>query len=557
MTRSAFFRFTLLVATGLVWVAFTAKLNAAPPSLRPQVNFDVRHFGATGDGVTLDTAAINRAVDAAHAAGGGTVRFPAGNYLSFSVRLRSRITLQLEAGATLIAASPAPGFGAYDAAEPNEWDAYQDYGHSHWHNSLIWGEDLEDIAIIGPGRIYGKGLTRSGPGPRRPKTAGDMPASMRAIRDRQQLKVDGEPGTDTSFMDGQGNKAIALKNCRHVELREFSVLAGGHFALLATGLDFLNIDQIDIDTNRDGFDIDACREVKITRCRVNSPSDDAIVLKSSFALGYARATERVSISDCAVSGFDLGTMLDGTRQRTQQVAPDRDGVTGRIKIGTESNGGFKNITIRDCTFERCRGLALETVDGGVIEDVVVKNLTMKEVTTAPLFIRLGNRGRGPDNPSIGAVRRVSISNVQVRDAEARFASQIVGLVGHPIEDVRLSDITIEYRGGGTAEEAKLEPVENERGYPEPSMFGTVPVYGFFIRHVAGLTVERIKVSSAAPEARPAVWLEDAAGVSLTKFDAQQTPGVPRLVLREVRGLTLQKFTGVKDVTAISTQREVR
>ena len=557
MMRSAFLRFTLLAAAGFVWVALTTEVHAAAASLRPQGDFDVRRYGATGDGATVDTAAINRAIEAAHAAGGGTVRFPAGNYLSFSIRLRSRITLQLEAGATLIAATPAPGFGAYDAAEPNEWDTYQDFGHSHWHNSLIWGENLEDIAIIGPGRIHGKGLTRSGPGPRRPKTAGDMPASMRNIRDPQQLKVDGEPGTDTSFMDGQGNKAIALKNCRRVELREFSVLAGGHFALLATGVDFLNIDRVDIDTNRDGFDIDACRDVNITRCRVNSPSDDAIVLKSSFGLGYARTTERVTIADCAVSGFDLGTMLDGTRQRTQQIAPDRDGVTGRIKIGTESNGGFKKITIRDCTFERCRGLALETVDGGMIEDVVVKNLTMKEVTTAPLFIRLGNRGRGPDNPPVGAVRRISISNVHVRDAEARFASQIVGLVGHPIEDVRLSDITIEYRGGGTPDDAKLEPPENERGYPEPSMFGTLPVYGFFVRHVAGLTVERMKVSYATPEARPAVWLEDAVGASLKEFDAQQTPGAPRLVLRAVRGLTLQKFTGVKDVTAGTAEREVR
>ena len=238
-------------------------------------------------------------------------------------------------------------------------------------------------------------------------------------------------------------------------------------------------------------------------------------------------------------------------------AADRDGPTGRIKFGTESNGGFKNITIRDCTFERCRGLALETVDGGVIEDVVVKNLTMKEVTTAPVVIRLGNRARGPDNPPVGAVRRISISNVHVRDAEARFASQLVGLVGHPIEDVRLSDITIEYRGGGTAEDAMLEPAENERGYPEPSMFGTLPVYGFFVRHVARLTVERMKVSYAAPEARPAVWLEDAAGVSLTEFDAQQTPGAPRLVLRGVRGLSLQNFTGVKDVMAGTAEREVR
>jgi polygalacturonase len=557
MTRPAFLRLTLVVVVGLSWAVLHPKVSAAADTLRPSGDFDVRRYGAAGDGVTLDTAAINRAIEAAHAAGGGTVRFPAGNYLSFSIRLRSRITLQLEAGATLIAATPAPGFGAYDAAEPNAWDAYQDFGHSHWHNSLIWGEDLEEIAILGPGRIHGKGLTRSGPGPRRPKTAGDMPTSMRNIRDRQQLKIDGEPGTDTSFMDGQGNKAIALKNCRRVELRNFSVLAGGHFAVLATGTDFLKIDHVDIDTNRDGFDIDACRDVNITRCRVNSPSDDAIVLKSSFALGYARATERVTIADCAVSGFDLGTLLDGTRQRTQQIAPDRDGVTGRIKIGTESNGGFKQITIRDCTFERCRGLALETVDGGVIEDVVVKNLTMKEVTTAPLFIRLGNRGRGPDNPPIGAVRRISISNVHVRDAEARYASQIVGLAGHPIEEVRLSDISIEYRGGGTAADAKLEPAENERGYPEPSMFGTLPVYGFFARHVAGLTVERMHVRYAAPEARPAVWLEDAVGVSLMDFDAQQTPGAPRLVLREVRGLTLQKCSGVKDVTSETVAREVR
>jgi polygalacturonase len=552
---SVFLRY--LQAISLIGLGFIKPARAGEESIRSQRIFDVRSYGAIGDGAALDTDAINRAVEAAHQVGGGTIRFPAGNYLSFSIRLRSRITLQLDAGATLIAATPAPGFGAYDAAEANEWDAYQDFGHSHWRNSLIWGENLEDIAIIGPGRIHGKGLTRSGPGPRRPKTAGDMPASMRNIRDRQQLKTDGEPGTDTSFMDGKANKAIALKNCRRVELRQFSVLAGGHFALLATGVDFLNIDQVDIDTNRDGFDIDACRDVKITRCRVNSPNDDAIVLKSSFGLGYARSMERVTVTNCAVSGFDLGTMLDGTRQRTQQIAPDRDGVTGRIKIGTESNGGFKNITISDCTFERCRGLALESVDGGVIEDVIVKNLTMKEVTTAPLFIRLGNRGRGPDNPPIGAVRRISISNVHVLDAEAKFASQIVGLVGHPIEDVRLSDITIEYRGGGTLDDAKLEPAENERGYPEPSMFGPLPVYGFFVRHVAGLTVERMKVGFAAAEARPAVWIEDAVDVNVNQFEAQQVPGAMRLVLREVRGLTVKNFNGLKDVNTGAFVREVR
>src|SRR5689334_18427573 len=118
-------------------------------------DFDVRAHGATGDGKTLVTAAINKAIDAAAAAGGGTVRFPAGTYLSFSIRLKSNITLQLDPGATILAATAAAGFGSYDPYEPNEWGdrmQYQDFGHSHWHNSLIWGENLENVTITGAGR---------------------------------------------------------------------------------------------------------------------------------------------------------------------------------------------------------------------------------------------------------------------------------------------------------------------------------------------------------------------------------------------------------------------
>src|SRR4029079_19322249 len=128
---------------------------------------------------------------------------------------------------------------------------------------------------------------------------------------------------------------------------------------------------------------------------INSPNDDALVLKSSYALGEARPTENATITNVQVSGFDIVTVLDGTRTHTQEKSPDRDGVTGRIKLGTESNGGFRNITISNCVFDRSRGLAIETVDGGVVEDITVTNLTMRDVTTAPLFLRIGNRGRGP------------------------------------------------------------------------------------------------------------------------------------------------------------------
>src|SRR5262249_24587939 len=124
-------------------------------------SYDVRAFGAKGDGKTLDTTAINKAIDAAAAAGGGTVRLPAGSYLSFSIHVRSNGTLYSDQGATIVAADPMADRGTYDAPEPNQWDQYQDFGHSHFDNSLIWGEGLANVSIVGPGLIWGKGLVRS------------------------------------------------------------------------------------------------------------------------------------------------------------------------------------------------------------------------------------------------------------------------------------------------------------------------------------------------------------------------------------------------------------
>src|ERR1700730_8455392 len=132
----------------------------ARPTFAAAGFFDVKSFGAKGDGKALDTPAINKAIEVAAAAGGGTVFFPAGNYLSVSIHLKSNIALYLDQGATIVAADTAPGV-AYDPPEPNEWDSYQDFGHSHFHNSLIWGENLENISILGPGKIWGKGLVRT------------------------------------------------------------------------------------------------------------------------------------------------------------------------------------------------------------------------------------------------------------------------------------------------------------------------------------------------------------------------------------------------------------
>jgi polygalacturonase len=338
-------------------------------------------------------------------------------------------------------------------------------------------------------------------------------------------------------MDGQGNKAIALKLCRNVRLRGFSILNGGHFAVLATGVDNLSIDDLTIDTNRDGIDIDACRHVRVSNTAVNSPNDDAIVLKSSYALGAARATENVTITNCQVSGFDTGTFLAGTFGRTQERAPDRDGPTGRIKLGTESSGGFRNITLVNCVFTRSRGLALETVDGGDVENVIVTNLAMREVTTAPLFLRLGNRGRTPGNPPPGRMRRIAISNVVATDVDPRCPALIAGLAGHPVEEVDLANVRILYRGGGTREDAAREPPENETAYPEPSMFGTLPAYGFYLRHARNVTLRDVEVGFSTEDLRPAFVLNDVTDVHFDHVRAGLAPRVPFALLKDVRGLS--------------------
>src|SRR5271165_3134912 len=362
--RRRFLKSAGLIVPGLAVAAEipTSTAKSAAEMGHPPVGliYDVAAFGAMGDGKTIDSPAINRAIDQAAAAGGGTVCFRAGNYLCYSIRLKSKVAIYLDQGATIVAADPpADAAHGYDLAESNApWEDYQDYGHNHWHNSLIWGGGLEGVSIGGPGLIWGKGLSRGwGAGPK-------------------------------AEQPGVANKAIALKNCRNVLLRDFSILHGGHFGILATGVDNLTIDNLKIDTNRDGMDIDCCRNVRISNCSVNSPWDDGICLKSSFALGYARATEMVTISDCLVTGsYEEGTLLDATWKRF--AADAKVPRTGRIKFGTESNGGFKNIAISNCVFDGCSGLAIETVDGAVIEDVSVTNLTMRDVVGAPIFLRLG------------------------------------------------------------------------------------------------------------------------------------------------------------------------
>ena len=482
--------------------------------------YNVRSFGAMGDGKTIDSSAINKAIEAAATAGGGTVLFPAGTYASFSIRLKTNIALYIEQGATILAAdTPPTGSEGYDAAEPNTpWNDYQDYGHNHWHNSLIWGEDIHDVSICGPGLIWGKGLSRGW--------------------------AHEEPLAETPR---NGNKSISLKNCHNVILRDFSILKGGHFGILATGVDNLTIDNLKIDTNRDGMDIDCCRNVRVSNCSVNSPWDDGICPKSSYALGYARATENVTVTNCYVTGtYELGTMLDGTWKKF--AADAHVPHTGRIKFGTESNGGFKNITVSNCVFDGCNGIALESEDGALLEDVTFTGITMRDIVGAPIFIRLGSRMRGPQGVPVGTLQRVVLSDIVSYNCESKLCAIISGVPGHEIQDIKLDNIYLQHQGGGTAEMAALHPPENEVKYPDPPMFGPMPAQGFFIRHVKNIELTNVEIAHANPDARPAFVLE---GVSEADFFRIKTPkddSGPAFSLNNVTDFRVFGSRRIKDTT---------
>jgi polygalacturonase len=442
-------------------------------------SFNIRHFGAVGDGSHLDSPAINDAIAACSKAGGGTVEVPEGTYLCGSIHMASNINLCLDAGA-IIKGAPQE-MNVYDPEEIFDGHAYQDEGHTFFHNSLIWGEDLTNVSFTGHGMINGGGLV-------------------------------------SQVMGSKGNKSIALKNCKNVLIRDITIFHGGWFAILVTGCDMVTCDNLTIDTNRDGIDIDSCRTSVVSNCRVNSPKDDAIVPKSSYALQYEVPTEDLTITNCQVSGFREGTLLDGSRK------PTKNG-TGRIKLGTESNGGFRNVTISNCTFDHCRGLCLEEVDGGVLENVTVTNLTMTDIVNCPIFIRLGARNRAPGDIDTGEVKNILISNVIATNIAKNAGILISGLPDYPIRGVRLENIRMTFNGGGTLKDAALVPPELEDGYPEPGRFGKTPSYGLYARHVRDLELSNVHFDYNHKELRPAIACFDVVGFQIDDLQAKVNKGI--------------------------------
>ena len=459
--------------------------------------FNVRDYGAKGDGKTLDSPAINAAIEAAVHDGGGQVFLPAGTYLSGSIRLKSNIELHLSAGSTILAA-PA-SMKAYDPSESfGGFPEYQDGGHTYFHNSLIWAEGQTNVSITGHGMIDGQGLTK---------------------------KDTEKAGVVQGGSIGTGDKAIALKLCRNILIRDVTIFRGGHFAIIVTGCDRGTIDNVTIDTNRDGIDIDCCKYITVSNTKVNTPNDDAIVLKSSYALKKAVPCEHILITNCLVTGYKLGTFLDGTYQ------PEAvNWVCGRIKLGTESNGGYRNITISNCTCMWSSGLAFEEVDQGCMENICVTNIAMEHVHHYPIYITTGCRNRGPKEvtqPS--SARNIQISNIIATDCDSLCSIIVTGMKDEPIRNVWLSNIRLTFRGGGTKDLVKRDYREQGTNYPEPRWAGPTPAYGLYARHVEGLHVNDVTFRYERPEYRPAIILDDVRNATLNQIDAPTEPGVEQII----------------------------
>ena len=460
--------------------------------------YNVRDFGATGDGQTLDSPAINAAIEAAVRDGGGQVLLPAGTYLCGSIHLKSNIDLHLSAGCTILAAPTK--MNAYDASEPFDFPEYQDGGHTYFHNSLIWAEGEKNVSITGHGMIDGKGLTN---------------------------KDTENSGNIQGGSIGTGDKAIALKLCRQVTIRDITIYRGGHFGIIMTGCDLSTIDNVTIDTNRDGFDIDCCKYMTITNCRINTPRDDALVLKSSYALKKPVLCEHIAISNCNITGYKCGTLLDGT-----YIPEPVNWVCGRFKLGTESNGGYRNISLTNCTFMYSSGLAFEEVDQGRMENIVVSNITMSHVHHYPIYITTGCRNRGPKEVTTPSTARdIQISNVIADDCDSLCSIIVTGMPGVPVKNVWLSNIRLYFKGGGTKDLADKHYREQGTNYPEPKFAGWTPAYGLYARHVDGLYVNDVTFRYERPDYRPAVLLDDVKNDVIRHLDAPTEEGV-ELVIRK-------------------------
>lgn len=474
--------------------------------------FNIVDYGAVGDGTTLNTLSIQKAIDQASSRGGGEVLIPEGTFLSGSILLKSGVELHLLTGAVLLGST-----------DPDHYLKL-----SRW-KALILSDNQKNISITGKGEIDGQGR--------------DLALHIDSLFYAGEID-----SADYNFVEMRPMyylrpQLIEFVQCSSILIKGVTLKNAACWVQNYSECDHLEIDSVRVESdaywNNDGIDISDCKNVRITNCWVNS-ADDGICLKSHLNQAYC---DSIFVSDCTV--------------RSSASA---------LKLGTRSSGGFKNVIIRNIkiydTFRSA--IAIENVDGGFLENVTFENIDATNTGNA-LFIRLGWRYQ---NRPAGYLKNVTIRDLNVDVAFERpdyayevrgpdlpffhntFPASITGIPGSKVQDVVLENITINYPGRGNNGLAnrplsRLGSIpEKISDYPEFSMFGELPAWGLYVRHVEGLILKNIRMGIEEPDYRPAMVFDDVHDLTIQRLNIDGDQKVNRIIVRQSDKVSLETIPGV-------------
>ncbi len=476
---------TALAAASTAGIASAGAFTGAG-AVAPEAVFNVKTFGAVGDGNANDTPAIERAINAASSAGGGTVEFPAGTYKAANtIHLKSHITVMLDSGSTVVGAS---GTG-YDAPESNPNSAFQDFGHSHFHDAMWYGDRLTDIGFVGSGTIDGGGHF-----------------------------ITGNPST------GQADKLISLTRCDGLTLNGITLRRGGHFAILINGCNHVTSDHLNIQTasDRDGWNIINTSNVLITDI-TDSANDDALVFKSDWALG-TRFTDQGHVH---VNRANLHA-----------------GCCNALMFGSETCSDFTDYLFENITINGANksGLGMVSMDGAVISKVRYSNITVTGVAS-PVMQKIGTRNRCGDHRGVGHIHDITYDGITITGKSSpQYSPTIWGAdTSHEPTNVTFNNVKITVPGGH-ANIGTGVPSNDPNNY-NPNSIGTRPAYGWYIHNANNIHFTGgSRVEFASGDARPAVIADTGSQVTFDNFKAERSTGSTDMVFKTVNPYCVQNST---------------
>ncbi|WP_223199090.1 glycoside hydrolase family 28 protein [Solihabitans fulvus] len=463
----------IVAVTGLaILTSGAGSALAAPVSAKV---FDVKGFGAAGTGAANDSPAIDRAVSAANRAGGGIVEFRSGTYLAAgTVHLKSNVTIKVDPGATITGAG-----SGYDAPEPNPYDKYQDFGHSHFHDAMFFGDKVDNVTFTGGGTIDGGGHLITG----NPKS-------------------------------GQADKIISLTRCTNLTLSGITLKRGGHFAALINGCTGVTSDHLTISTasDRDGWNIISTQNVKITNIN-DAANDDALVFKSDYALGAKLPNGHVTVTGAHLSA----------------------GCCNALMFGSETCGDFTDYNFDQITITGAgkSGLGMVSMDGAVISDVHYRDITLSG-TKSPIMQKIGTRKRCGNSPGVGSIHDITYDNITGTNAGS-LSPTLWGEAGsNQIRNVTFTNVNLTLPGGNGTMSTGV-PSNNPNDY-NPTSIGTRPAYGWYLHNVDGIKFVNSSVRFSKDDGRPSVIANTGGAVVFDHFVAQRGGNSPSdLLFQNVTG----------------------